>query len=63
MPGMFEIGNYEVLTMIGSGGQSAVYKAKNKDSDEIHKMIKGGADPEYEDNNGDALLHIAVRNK
>ena len=25
---------------------------KNKDSDEIHKMIKGGADPEYEDNNG-----------
>ena len=36
---------------------------KNKDSDEIHKMIKGGADPEYEDNNGDALLHIAVRNK
>lgn len=44
MPGMFEIGNYEVLTMIGSGGQSAVYKAKNKDNDEIValKILESG---------------------
>ena len=35
---------------------------QNKNSDEVHVMIKGGGDPEYEDSNGDALLHIAVRN-
>ena len=35
---------------------------QNKECDEIHVMIKGGGDPEYTDNNGDTLLHIAVRN-